>query len=75
MESKPLKLERLIEITEIITVHYFEYDSTFVFSGESHPFWEFLCVDKGRVEVTADRQTFSLENNDIIFHQPDEFLP
>ena len=73
MEFKPLKLERMIEITEIITVHYFEYDSAFVFPGESHPFWEFLCVDKGRVEVTAGRETFSLESSDIIFHQPDEF--
>ena len=73
MDFKPLKLERIIEISEIITVHYFEYDSTFVFPGESHPFWEFLCVDKGCVEVTAGRQVYLLKSGDIIFHQPNEF--
>jgi len=44
------KLKREIVIDSIITIHYFEYMRDFVFRGESHDFWEFMYVDKGRAE-------------------------
>lgn len=62
-----------IEIAELLTVHYFEYTSDYFFPGEAHNFWEFLYVDKGEVEVTADTQTFALKKGNIIFHKPMEF--
>lgn len=66
-------LEPLIEVSEIITIHYFEYSSDFSFSGEAHDFWEFLCVDKGEVEAEADGVRYPLTRGDILFHQPNEF--
>ena len=66
-------LSKLFDISKIVTIHYFEYDNDFVFDGESHDFWEFLCVDKGEVSVTADQQTHHLKKGDIIFHQPNQF--
>lgn len=60
-------------IDKIITIHYFEYTENFCFKGESHDFWEFLCVDRGEVEVRADENIFSMKKNDIIFHKPMEF--
>jgi AraC-like DNA-binding protein len=54
-------------------VHYFEYTSDFYFPGEAHDFWEFLYVDKGEVDVTADTTTYILKKGDIIFHKPMEF--
>lgn len=45
--------ENVINIGKIYSIHYFEYMSDFSFEGESHDFWEFICVDKGEVEVTA----------------------
>lgn len=62
-----------ITVREIVTVHYYEYQSDFSFAGESHDFWEFLCVDKGEVNVTAGTRTLSLQRGDIIFHPPGEF--
>ena len=44
-------LNDFIHIQKLYTIHYFEYTSTYQFSGESHDFWEFLCVDKGEVVV------------------------
>lgn len=61
------------EIHEIITVHYFEYMKDFVFSGESHDFWEFLYVDKGEITVQANQSIYHLEAGDVIFHKPNEF--
>lgn len=65
--------EEIITISSIVTIHYFEYGSDFVFQGETHDFWEFLCVDKGEVDVFADKKQRHLKRGDIIFHEPNEF--
>ena len=67
------KLKKEITITEIITIHYFEYMKNITFSGESHDFWELLYVDKGCVCVQAGDNQYQLCSGDIIFHQPNEF--
>ncbi|MBE7720234.1 MAG: AraC family transcriptional regulator [Lacrimispora celerecrescens] len=69
--STPLNIE--FDIREIITVHYFEYMKDFVFSGESHDFWEFLYVDKGEIIVQANHSFYQLKAGDVIFHKPNEF--
>lgn len=66
-------LSEVITIPEIITIHYFEYFSDFSFDGESHDFWEFLCVDKGEIIVLADQTEHTLRSGEIIFHKPNEF--
>lgn len=70
-QSVPLKQE--IVIDKIVTIHYYEYMNDFSFDGESHPFWEFLCVDKGEIEVRAGEKALTLKKGEIIFHKPDEF--
>ena len=67
------RLKQEFSIDRIVTIHYFEYMENFTFNGESHNFWEFLCVDRGTVEVQADDQILTLEKNDVIFHKPMEF--
>lgn len=67
------KLEKIFQIDSIVTIHYFEYMSDFVFSGETHDFWEFLYVDKGKVSVQTDDRQYTLTTGDIIFHKPNEF--
>lgn len=66
-------LTRIFDIPQIVTIHYFEYGKDFVFEGESHDFWEFLCVDKGEVTVTAGKQIHNLKKGMIIFHKPGQF--
>lgn len=66
-------LKREIVIDSIVTIHYFEYTSDFIFHGESHDFWEFLYVDQGSVSVTAGDNQVLLNSGDIIFHKPNEF--
>ncbi|MDA3731769.1 AraC family transcriptional regulator [Niameybacter massiliensis] len=67
------KLRSSVQVSHIITIHYFEYMKDFYFAGEVHNFWEFLCVDKGEVEVQADDKMHHLKQGDIIFHKPMEF--
>lgn len=73
MNFKRISLKQEIIINKIISIHYFEYMSNFSFEGESHDFWEFLCVDKGTVNVDADAVTHTLNKGEIIFHKPNEF--
>ena len=59
MESKivdnyeSVTLHQSLLISKLFTVHYFEYMNDFSFPGEAHNFWEFLCVDKGEVDVVG----------------------
>lgn len=73
MEFVHLKLKEAFRIDALISLHYFEYARDYMFEGESHDFWEFLYVDKGEVEVTADKCGYVLKQGDLIFHKPDEF--
>lgn len=66
-------LKDSISVNKIYSIHYFEYMSNFSFAGESHNFWEFICVDKGEVGVTAGQTHTVLKKGDIAFHQPNEF--
>lgn len=68
-----ITLHNSINIGKIYSIHYFEYMNDFSFEGESHNFWEFICVDKGEVGVTADDSFTILKKGDIAFHQPNEF--
>ncbi len=70
---KSVKLQDTITIQNIYSIHYFEYMCDFSFPGESHDFWEFLCVDKGEVNVLADKKPHVLKKGEIIFHKPNEF--
>jgi len=73
LEFKRTKLKEDISIHNIITVHYFEYASDFMFSGERHNFWELLYVDKGQAVVIAGESTYRLNQGEMIFHKPNEF--
>ncbi len=73
MNYKGIRLSEELKIDEIFSIHYFEYMSDFYFPGETHNFWEFLCVDKGEVNVFADERFYSLKRGEIIFHKPNEF--
>lgn len=73
MQYEPLQPLEPIRVDAIASVHYFEYGSNYYFEGESHPFWEFLYVDKGEVDVQAGDVTHRLKKGQIIFHAPGEF--
>ena len=68
-----VNLHNSITLGRIFSIHYFEYMSDFSFEGESHNFWEFVCVDKGEVDVTRGKTHTILKKGDLVFHKPNEF--
>ncbi len=73
MSYKSTHLRTVLSVRSIISIHYFDYMSDFTFPGESHDFWEILCVDKGEIDAVAGSERHTLKRGSIIFHQPDEF--
>ena len=71
--EKAVRLTNLINVTSVISIHYFEFDKNFRFHGEEHDFWELVYVDSGNVIVTADEKMHILGQGEIIFHKPNEF--
>ena len=67
------QLTNLINVSKIVTIHYYEFDKTFVFNGEKHDFWELVYVDKGEVEICSDSEKIILSQGEIVFHRPNEF--
>ncbi len=63
----------VINVTKLVTVHYFEFHKDFKNEGEKHDFWELVYIDKGEVTVTAGKKEITLKQGDIIFHKPNEF--
>lgn len=67
------KLENLINVSKIVTIHYFEFEKNFKTKGESHDFWEFVYVDKESIVCHADGVEIILNKGEILFHKPNEF--
>ena len=67
----PISLD--IAITELISIHYFEYTKDYKYPGESHDFWEIMYVDRGKVFVTCNQNEYLLPQGTLIFLPPDFF--
>lgn len=63
----------VVDITRIVTIHYYEVDPHFVFEGERHDFWELVYVDKGSVAIQRDDEEIVLQQGQVVFHRPNEF--
>lgn len=69
--NKPINRRFLID--GIYTSYRFLWDESFVFTGESHDFWEIIFVKSGKVEITEDENIYTLGEGNAILHAPMEF--
>lgn len=68
-------IEKKIEIsvTKIYTIFYYEFTKDYYFAGEQHNFWEIVYVDKGNVNFVIENKHYHLNQNEIIFCEPNAF--
>ena len=67
------KIENLLLVSKIVTIHYFEFDKNFASKGESHDFWELVYADKESIVCTANGKEITLNEGELLFHKPNEF--
>jgi AraC-like DNA-binding protein len=72
-EYRILKPQNEIVIGGLYSLHYFQFASGYVFSGEKHDFWEMVYADQGEAEIGAGREMRQLNQGQLIFHKPNEF--
>lgn len=70
--KKKYTMEKAIDITSIGSIHYFEFDDSFVDRPEAHDTWEIVYVDRGECNVIANEKTIRLKQGEIYFHKPYE---
>ncbi|MBR3847992.1 MAG: helix-turn-helix transcriptional regulator [Oscillospiraceae bacterium] len=69
----PTELEKIFDVTHIVTLHDFKYTRDFLFTGESHDFWEMAFIRRGSVGVMAGSSGYTLGAGEAIFHAPNEY--
>ena len=67
------KLQNLINVSEVVALHYLEFGKNFKTKGESHDFWELVYAEKESLICTADGREIPLMQGEILFHRPGEF--
>ena len=67
------KVKNILNVQTLVTIHYFEFSSTYKFKGESHNFWELVYCDSNKVLVTQNDAEVLLESGEMFLHQPNVF--
>ena len=72
MEKKYFKhkVENLINIDKIVTIHYFEFDKDFVSDYESHNFYELVYPLKNNIICNLDNKDVVLHEGEMIIYRP-----
>ena len=70
---KSTRLRDEISISELVTLHYFEFSKDYRFGGEAHDFWELVYVDSGELSAVTKEKSLRLKGGDMLFHRPNEW--
>lgn len=66
-------VEKCIRISSLFSAFRQVFGKDYYFSGETHDFWELVCVVEGAIGVTAGEDVFLLETGQAVLHRPMEF--
>ena len=71
-ECPKLKINKVIDIESITSIHYFEFSDDFIDTPESHEPWELIYIDRGECNVIAEDKVILLKQGEMYFHKPHE---
>lgn len=69
----PCNISRRLEINALYTAFDITFDNEFSFAGESHNFYEAICVIDGTVGVAAGQDVYVVSRGNLVIHRPMEF--
>jgi len=70
MEYIKQDLKSVINVKQIVTIHYFELTKSTNYPVDIHDFWEIHYVDKGTAISYAEDERHVLGRGDLLFHKP-----
>ncbi len=72
MEYKLKRFEKVIEVTRIANIHYFEFTRQYHTFKDHHAFRELIYVDSGMINVDAENYSGALGERHLIIHKAGE---
>ena len=66
------QVTREFEILGFNSIYYFEFGKNFSHTPERHDFWEMVYVDSGNIQAITDGNSCTLNQGQLIFHEPGE---
>ena len=66
------EVPKSINIESLTSIHYFEFDDSFIDQPESHEPWEMVYIDRGECDIVADDAILHLKQGEMYFHKPHE---
>ncbi|MEE1229460.1 MAG: AraC family transcriptional regulator [Lachnospiraceae bacterium] len=76
MSDKALRLRKEFEIKSIVSLHDFQYKSSYFFRSEYHDYWKLIYVKKGSAVISlsdSKEQSFTLEEGNLFLEAPNEY--
>lgn len=67
------KIENLVHISKLVTIHHFNFKRGFSSVGESHDFWEMVYADKNDFLCERDGEILRIKEGEALFHKPGEY--
>ncbi len=67
------KIDNLLVVSRIVTVHYLDFKRGFASEGEAHDFWEMVYVERGELTCTAGEKSHTMGEGEVLFHRPGEY--
>ncbi len=64
------KIDNAVNVSKIVTIHYFELTKDFEYEPESHDFWEISYVDKGHIFCNTGERVDELNQGDLVVCKP-----
>ncbi len=72
MEFKLKSFKKVISVTKMANIHYFEFTKQYHTFRDKHSFRELVYVDSGFITVDAENYTGILKENELLIHKADE---
>lgn len=66
-------VEETVRLSSLFTFFRKTYSLDFTFQGESHDFYEVVCVLDGKAGITAGKNVYTLSVGQMILHPPAQF--
>ncbi len=76
MASEILHLKKEFNIQKLVSLHYFEYKSDFIFKSDYHKYWKFLYVEEGCAEISFSNKKqppVILQKGELFIQSPEEY--
>lgn len=72
MKYKLKSFEKVLEVSRIANIHYFEFTREFHTKKDKHEFRELIYVDSGYIEVEAEDYVGVVNKGELIVHKENE---